>query len=282
MIDIRKKIGIIGYGTMGSAIARTLAALKDEFIIFVFDKEKEKLSGQAGVNIAKDIQDLITKSEVVILAVKPQDFDHLLKEIKKSIQDKLVISIAAGISTKHIEKMLGEIKVIRAMPNIGAKIGESVTCLCKGAFATDEDLELAQELFYSLGAARSIDESMMNAATAISGSGPAYIFYFVENSSLDPQNLAEHARHDMMKRLEKAAQELGFSEEDAAFLSANTTNSSISLLHQTKLPPQELRKQVTSKGGTTEAALEVLFKGGSWEEAARAAQKRASDLERRN
>ena len=282
MIDIRKKIGIIGYGTMGSAIAQNLALLKSEFIIFVFDKDKSKLTSASGVNIARDIKDLIVKSDTIILAVKPQDFDHLLREIKNLTRDKLVISIAAGISTKHIEKVLGEVRVIRAMPNLGAKIAESVTCLCKGTLATEEDLELAHELFYSLGAARSIDEAMMNAATAISGSGPAYIFHFIENSALDPDNIPEHARHDMMRRLEKAAEELGFSTEDAAFLAANTTNSTISLLHKTKLPAEELRKQVTSKGGTTEAALAVLAKGASWEEAARAAEKRASELTGRN
>ena len=278
MIDIRKKIGIIGYGTMGSAIAQKLASLENEFIVCAFDKEKGKLANHPGINIAKDIKDLTGKSDTLILAVKPQDFDRLLKEIKNFVQNKLVISIAAGISTKHMEKVAGGIRVIRAMPSLGVKIGESVTSLSKGALATDEDLELALELFYSLGAARSIAEGMMNAATAISGSGPAYIFYFLENNALDPQNIPEHTRHAMMKRLEKAAEELGFSTEDAAYLAANTINSSISLLHQTKLTAGELRKQVTSKGGTTEAALAVLAKGGSWVEAARAAEKRASEL----
>lgn len=281
MIDTRKKIGIIGYGNMGSAIAQNLALLKKEFIVFIFDKEKDKLVNYPGINIAKDIKDLVEKSDVIILAVKPQDFDHVLKETKNFIQNKLIISIAAGISTKHIEKNLGEVKVIRAMPNLGAKIGESVTSLCKGAFATDEDLELAHELFCSFGVAQSIDESMMNKATAISGSGPAYIFHFIENSEIDSDNIPEFARRDMMKRLEKAAEELGFSTEDAAFLAANTVNSSVSLLHKTKIPAGELRKQVTSKGGTTEAALGVLAKGGSWEEAARAAEKRAEELARR-
>jgi len=280
-LDNRKKIGIIGYGTMGSAIAHQLALQKNEFIVFVFDKDKSKLANPAGANVSRDIKDLLQKSDTLILAVKPQDFDHVLREIKGHSENKLIISIAAGISTKHIEHILGKSRVIRAMPSIGAKIAESVTCLCKGAFATDEDLELAQQIFYYLGTTRIIDEGMMNAATAISGSGPAYIFYFIENSLLDPENIPEHARHDLMRRLEKAAEELGFSSEDAAFLAANTANASINLLHKTKLPAQELRKQVTSKGGTTEAALEILTKGGTWEEASRAALKRAEELARR-
>jgi pyrroline-5-carboxylate reductase len=280
-INLLKKIGIIGFGNMGSVIAQRLSAQKDEYEVFVFDKEKSKLANLAGIKAAKDARDLAAQVEIIILAIKPQDFNHILKDIKGSTGNRLIISIAAGISTGRIEKLLGQARVIRVMPNIGAKVAESVTCLCKGALATDDDLELAQELFYYLGAVRIIDEPMMNAATAISGSGPAYVFYFIENSTLDPENIPEHARHDMMRRLEKAAQGLGFSTEDAAFLAANTTNAAISLLHKTKLPAQELRKQVTSKGGTTEAALEILTRGGSWEEAAQAALKRAQDLARR-
>jgi len=278
MIDTRKNIGVAGYGTMGQVIGQSLVLQEGEFNIHVFDKDKNKLDVLSDINVAKDIKDLVEKTDTVILAVKPQDSDHVLKEIKGRAGNKLIISIAAGISTKHIERLLGAVRVIRVMPNIGAKIGESVSCLCKGAFATDEDLELAQELFNCLGSTRIIDESMMNAATAISGSGPAYVFYFAENNSLDPENIPEHARHDMMRRLEKAAEELGFSTEDAAFLAANTVSASINLLHKTKLPAPELRKQVTSKGGTTEAALEILVKGGTWTDAAAAALKRAEKL----
>lgn len=281
MIDTRRQVGILGYGNMGSAIAHNLALQRAEFNLHIFDKDKSKLIIRAGINIARDLKDLLERSDVILLAIKPQDLDHPLKEMKKYAGDKLFISICAGITTRHIENILGQARVIRAMPSIGAKIGESVTCLCKGALAMDEDLELAQELFYFLGTTRVIDEGMMNAATAISGSGPAYIFHFIENSALDPAAIPEHARHDMMRRLEQAAQELGFVDEDAAFLAANTVNASISLLHKTNLPPQELRKQVTSKGGTTEAALGILEKGGSWEDAAKAALKRAEELARR-
>ena len=281
-VNLLKKIGIIGFGNMGSVIAQKLFLQRKEYEVSVFDKEKEKVAQTQGIKAARDIKDLADNADVIILAVKPQDFDHVLRGIKNSSCAKLIISIAAGISTKHIENILGKIRVIRAMPNIGVKISESVTCLCKGQFATDEDLEVADELFYYLGTTRNVDESMMNAATAISGSGPAYIFYFLENSTFDSGDIPEHARHDMMKRLEKAAEALGFEIEDAAFLAANTTNASINLLHKTKLPAQELRRQVTSKGGTTEAALEILTKGGSWEEAARAALKKAEELTRRS
>lgn len=276
--NTKQKIGLIGFGTMGFVIANKLASEVNDYQVFVFDKDKLKTNNSTGAIVAKDTKDLVSKSDVVILAVKPQDLEHVLKEIRNYVSGKLVISIAAGFSTKHIEKTLGSVRVIRVMPNIAARIGESVTCLCKGIFATEEDLNLAQELFYYLGTTRIIEEDMMNAATAISGSGPAYVFYFIEKNAFETGSIPEHARHDMMRRLEKAAEDLGFDTETAAFLAANTVNASISLLLKTKLPPSELRKQVTSKGGTTEAAIEVLTKDGLWEEAAKAALKRAQVL----
>lgn len=270
------KIGIIGFGNMGSAIAQQLKA---KYSIIVFDSDKNKTKDIRGMEVAKDIVTLTQESDSLILAVKPQDFDAVLKAIKKFVvKEKLIISIAAGISTAYIENVLGEVGVVRVMPNMGAKIGESVSCLAKGRFAGSDDLDFAKEVFYYLGVVKIIDEKMMNAATAISGSGPAYIFNFIEENSLNPDDISEHTKHDLMRRLERAAEILGFNLEDAAFLSANTTNTSLSLIKTTKLPAAELIKQVASKGGTTEAALVVLRKGGSWEEAARAAEKRAGEL----
>ncbi|MDP2941603.1 MAG: pyrroline-5-carboxylate reductase [Candidatus Omnitrophota bacterium] len=270
-----ERIGIIGYGNMGAAIAQ---AIKAKYRLLVFDKDKQKTANLNGIGVAATGADLVRQSEVILLAVKPQDFEHALREIKNCLKDQLIISIAAGISTKHIEKNLGNIRAIRVMPNLGAKIRESVTCLCAGVFATEEDLEFAQQLFYDLGVVHLIPEGLMNAATAICGSGPAYVFDFIEGNSLGQDNIPQHAKEDMVKRLEQAAEAVGFSHEDALFLSFNTVNSSISLLQKSKLPAGELKKQVASKGGTTEKALEVLAKGGSWEEAALAALKRAEEL----
>jgi pyrroline-5-carboxylate reductase len=277
-LDARKKIGVIGFGNMGSVIALRLAAVSKEYEVFVFEKDRHKTLKSKAVVFLDSLSELAHKCEVLILAVKPQDADHLLRDLKNSVRDKLIISIAAGLGTKHIEKILGQVRVVRAMPNIAAKVAESVTCLCKGSYALDDDMVLANELFYYLGTVRDIEEGLMDAATAISGSGPGYICYFIENSLSVPGNVPEHARHDMMRRLEKAAQALGFNDEDASFLAANTVNASISLLRQTGIPAAELRAQVTSKAGTTEAGIEVLRNGGSWEEAAQAALKRAKDL----
>lgn len=276
---MNESIGIIGFGNMGSAIAQ---GLSKDFRIFVFDKDRSKTEGASAVTVCVSVADLLTKAKALILAVKPQDFDHLLREIRGNVADKLVISIAAGISTRHIEKAMGNVRVVRVMPNMGAKIGESVSCICRGTLSTEDDLAFTNELFNYIGFTKDLPEEMMDADTAISGSGPGYIFDFIDKNKLDPANIPEHARHDMMKRLERAAEGVGFSREDAAFLSANTANSAINVLKTARLPAAELRKQVASKGGTTEAGLSVLDKGGTWEEAAIAALKRARELSKGN
>lgn len=272
-------LGMIGYGNMGMAIAERLKA---DYALTVFDKDKDKLIAAKGVSVAKNISELLSKSDSLILAVKPQDFDPVLRELKGKVEDTLVISIAAGISTARIEKALGDVRLIRVMPNLGAKIGESVTCICKGRFADDSDLEFVDELFGRIGCTRNIDESMMDAATAISGSGPGYIFDYLDKEKIDPKNIPEHTRFTLRMRLEKAAEAVGFDREDAVYLATNTANACMIVVAKVGIPAAQLRDQVASKGGTTEAGLAVINKGGSWEEAAQAALKRAKELSKGN
>lgn len=272
-------LGMIGYGNMGMAIAERLKA---DYALTVFDKDKDKLIAAKGVSVAKNISELLSKSDSLILAVKPQDFDPVLRELKGKVEDTLVISIAAGISTARIEKALGDVRLIRVMPNLGAKIGESVTCICKGRFADDSDLEFVDELFGRIGCTRNIDESMMDAATAISGSGPGYIFDYLDKEKIDPKNIPEHTRFTLRMRLEKAAEAVGFDREDAVYLATNTANACMIVVAKVGIPAAQLRDQVASKGGTTEAGLAVINKGGTWEEAAQAALKRAKELSKGN
>ena len=267
-------LGIIGFGNMGSVMAQNLRERHD---VFVFDKDKAKIQVVKGITITENIKKLVSLVDVIVLAVKPQDFDNVLKELKGLVSDKLIISIAAGISTQHIEHILGKVRVIRAMPNLGIKIGESVTCICKGKFSSFEDFEFAKEDFFCyLGVVKEIDEKMMNAATAICGSGPAYIFDFLDVNKIEASKVAEHVKQDLIKRLERAAESIGFSHDDAMFLAASTANASFRLALNNL--PAELKKQVASKGGTTEAALKVLSAGGTWDGAAVAALKRAEEL----
>ncbi|MGE5197507.1 MAG: pyrroline-5-carboxylate reductase family protein, partial [Deltaproteobacteria bacterium] len=185
---MNRRIGIIGFGNMGSAIAKLLKA---DYRIFVFEKDASKTNGLADIQAASGIADVVNKVDTVILAVKPQDFDAVLDEIRtcSNLTDKLFISIAAGITTQYMEKTLGVARVIRAMPNMPAKIGLGITCLSKGRFATEEDFDFTQDLFLYLGETLRIEERMMNAATAISGSGPGYCYDLIETKNIDTADI---------------------------------------------------------------------------------------------
>ena len=270
-----KRIGIIGCGNMGAAIAERI---KSKYQVMVFDKDRNKTQNLSAISVEDTLLDLVKKSDVIILAVKPQDFDELLKEIKDYAKEKLVISIAAGIPTAYIEKYLGKAKVVRVMPNIGAKIGEAESSLCKGKNAKEKDLDFARELFDYLGKTWIVEEEMINAATAISGSGPAYIYYDMEMNRIDPLNVPKEIEEEYVKRLRRAAEKVGFDSQIAFELAVNTSATSLHLTAALAKSPAELINLIASKGGTTEEALKVLAKGGSWEEAALAAKKRAEEL----
>lgn len=277
---MHQKIGIIGFGNMGSAIAYQL---KDDYQIFVFDNEKSKTKDIAIISVAEDIIKLINNVDIVILAVKPQDFDSLLGEIKDRIKDKLVISIAAGISTEHIEKILGPVRAVRVMPNMPAKIGEGVSCLSKGRFAALNDLDFSENLFDYLGETIIIEEKMMDPATAVSGSGPGYFFDLIQAKNINTNNFdqVKNFVHDFfVPSLAQAAQSVGFSAEEARFLAVATGNGCIGLLKKTSLFPSDLVKQISSKGGTTEAGILALHNGGSLDDAVKAALQRAKELSR--
>ena len=239
-----KKVGIIGGGNMGTAI---LAGIKKHYAVRVCEKENKKALKIRRRFVVKtsDLLQVIKESQVIILAVKPQDFSFILEEIQVCLKtEKLFISIAAGITTSFIEKQLGsQAKVVRAMPNLPAMIGEGMTALCQGRRAKRRDLLLAQEIFDHIGKTVLLTEKDLDAVTAVSGSGPAYVFYFVEC-------------------MEKAAKKLGLRGSAAQALIQQTLKGTIHLLDVHRGQAALLRKRVTSKAGTTEAALKVLMKGG--------------------
>lgn len=274
---MKRIIGIIGFGNMGSSIANQV---KDEFKIICFDKDPSKLKNLTSIEVVNNIVDLILRSEVIILAVKPQDFEELLGEIKncKHLQDKLFISIAAGISTSFIEKNLGVVRIVRAMPNLPLQIGKGITCLSRGKFASSEDFDFAEDLFEYAGEVLELPESMINAATAISGSGPGWFFEKVACNNEAWKNKREALVSDFIVDLKEAARQLGFDDEQAEALSKMTVVGSEVLLLKSGKPAAELRDKVTSRGGTTEAGLKVLRNNGSLSDAAKAALKRAEEL----
>ena len=266
---INCKIGIIGCGNMGEAILKGLSkVIEPSTSIYVSEydeKRREVIQDKYKVIVSIDNNYIVKYSDVIILAVKPKDFAALLKsEVCCGVSEKkLIISIAAGITTQYIEKIVGrEIPVIRAMPNMAAVIGESITSLSAGSSANKEHMKLASEIFSVIGDVVEIDESMVDAVTAISGSGPAYFFYLVES-------------------MLEAARELGLKDDIARRLVTKTALGSARLLESTKEDPALLRAKVTSKGGTTEAAFKVIeaaFVKRAMKEAVKKAHDRAKEL----
>jgi pyrroline-5-carboxylate reductase len=243
---ITKKIGIIGCGNMGGALlARLSAVVEKSTALMASDhdlKRREEIQTKYRMTPAIDNNYLVKNSEVIVIAVKPQDFESLLShEVCRGVsKDKLIISIAAGVGTKHIEKVIGPgVPVIRAMPNMPAIIGESMTAICGGSAAGKEHIAIATDIFKTIGDVVEVDEKLMDAVTAVSGSGPAYFFYLVES-------------------LIAAAVEHGIDKKNATKLAVKTALGSARLLEALGEDPEELRRKVTSKGGTTEAAFGVF------------------------
>ena len=261
------KIGFVGAGNMGQAILKGLITSgfsKDDLLAVTKTLESSKKISQVfKVNASNNIK-TIKDCDVVFLGVKPQNIGEVLPEIKISLKNNaLLISLAVGIKTESIEKIFdNKVKVIRAMPNTPALVGKGVTGLAKGANATENDLEVAQKLFFSIGKVVVVDENLIDVVAAASGSGPAYYFYVTE-------------------AITQAAIELGLSKDVAQVLVNNTFIGSSHLFENSNEDVSDLRKKVTSPKGTTLAALENLDQNNFneiWKDALTAAIKRAKEI----
>jgi pyrroline-5-carboxylate reductase len=238
------QIAILGTGSMGKAIlSGLLAAGTSPASIRVTTKSKasaEAIFSSHGIQAAALESDSTANSstakdaELVILAVKPVMILETLKEVSAVLKPNcLVVSVAAGITTAAMEQQLsGNAAVVRAMPNTPSVVGLGVTGISKGSKVSDEQLDLAVKLFSSVGKVLVVDESKIDALSTISGSGPAYVFYFAE-------------------KLIAAAKSLGFSEHEASLMVKETFLGSATLLATSTSSPEELRQQVTSPNGTT-------------------------------
>lgn len=254
-------IAIVGGGNMGEALIKGLHKSHRVSVSEGNAARVKYLKSKYRVTAAS-APDILAQSRVIIFAVKPQDMEAVLGNVGPA-GERLFISIAAGLRTTYFEKHLdGKPKVVRAMPNMPALIGEGVTGLCRGKYASPADLATAQKLLSALGKTLVVKESMMDALTAVSGSGPAYVFLFVEAWMA-------------------AAKTLCFNNAEARLLVYQTLTGSAHILEKAGLDARTLRAKVTSKGGTTQAALEVLTKGKFdrlINQALLAAQKRAGQL----
>ena len=239
-----KCIGFIGVGVMGSSIIKSLlmkSITSDQICIADKSPEKlEQLKSQYQVEV-KEIAAIGKGCNVIFLAVKPQDLADVLNELKQTIQpETVVISIAAGKTIKFIEDQLQTNNpVIRAMPNTPVQIGKGISAIAAGAKVSNDELKIATELFLTTGEVVVVTEYKIDAVTALSGSGPAYFFYFIE-------------------AMVKAGVELGLTDEISTKLAIETISGSAAMLKESNLDAATLRKNVTSPKCTTAAALEVF------------------------
>jgi len=227
---------------MGRAIAlgllETGTVAVRNVIIYDIALDKREAAEQIGIAVADSAESLVTSSDVLLLAVKPQSMELALEEIRPAFKPAtLVVSIAAGISIAYIQKSLGpETRVARVMPNTPALLRAGAAAISLSANCTDMDAAVARLIFEAIGIVEMVPEEAMDVVTALSGSGPAYFFYLAEC-------------------LVDAAVSHGLPREQAARLAGQTLLGAGRLLVESGENAATLRKRVTSKGGTTEAAL---------------------------
>ena len=244
-----KNVIILGYGKMGSSIAKAWKLKKLNFNYFVVEKVSglRKIAFEDGFSTYEDLEQLtqfvkVNSGDIIFLAVKPQQMKETIQPfLNFNFKDNVYISIAAGLSISWFQNQINKnAKIIRTMPNLPASIGFGVTGYCQTNNLSDKDINNANDLLCAFGKAIYLSsEKLIDVVTAISGSGPAYIFYLVEV-------------------LSKIGKENGLLEKDAKTLSLETLIGSAKLLEVSKMDAEILKKNVTSPGGTTEAGLEVL------------------------
>lgn len=242
------KIGFIGAGKMGGAILKGLIesgfASKQDIIASERDQQSaQNVANEYGIKAIFDNNELANECEVIVVCTKPFVMKEVLQGIKESVNsNKLIVSIAAGITTAKMENILGQVPVIRVMPNTPAFLSQGMSVLSKGKYANDGQLKFVQEMFSKVGKAIILEENLIDAATGISGSGPAFMYLFIE-------------------ALAKGGSDLGLDKDIALELSAQTAIGAAHMIMQTGKTPETLRTEVTTPGGCTAVGLEVLADG---------------------
>ena len=266
------RLFFLGAGSIGEAMIKgiTSAQLLPAKQITISNRNNaqrlRELHATYAVQLSQDKMRDIAEADIVILAMKPFDLVKALQEIAPAIsQQHLIISLVAGVSTELIEHNLpASVPVVRAMPNTSSFVQASSTALCQGRWAKSTHLAIASDLFSAIGISVTISESLMDAATGLSGSGPAYIYYVVE-------------------ALLKGGEACGLSTETCRTLLLQTVHGAAKMLQETNQEPAALRRQVTSPNGTTMAAIEVLDQGNGqqlFQDAVLRATQRAAEMGR--
>lgn len=256
-------ISFIGFGRMAQAIVKGLSASKN-YAMKAASPSLLRGINQLGVGTYSDNKEVISDADLLILAVKPAQMSAVLTEISALLQPKtIVISLAAGLGLSWLEKYCPDKPMVRAMPNIAAALGQSATPLIANANVTDKQKKEVEHLFKYLGLVTWVsEENLMNAYTALSGSGPAYVFLF-------------------MDAMINAAISLGITEDIAHLFTLQTFQGALCLASENQNTLKDLIKQVTSPAGTTAAALDIFMQHdlkNIVHEAMAAATKRANEL----
>lgn len=240
-------VAVLGAGVMGEALLSGLVRAGrrvDELLVTERRAERAaQLTERYGVQVVSNVE-AVKRADTVVLVVKPQDMGALLEEIAPVVRpDQLVVSLAAGITTGFVEARLPDgVAVVRVMPNTPALVDEGMAALSPGSHCDDAHLRVAEDLLRSTGQVIRVPEKQLDAVTAISGSGPAYVFYVVE-------------------AMIEAGVHMGLPRATASELVVQTLVGSAKLLRETGEHPTVLRERVTSPGGTTAAALRLLEDG---------------------
>lgn len=261
------KLGIIGAGAMGKAIAEGLDATgiyaASEIMLYDINHEglKQIKKFQTTDSINKLCSNLCDES-ILLFAIKPQNLDDVLKEIKKLNPNTTIVSILAGTKIAKFENKFPDNPIIRAMPNTPAQIAKGASALAPNSLCSEENLSKVLKIFSSIGLAIHVNENQLDAVTALSGSGPAYLFYLVE-------------------AMTEAGVKLGLDLDSSKSLARQTIYGAASLMISSGKEASELRAQVTSPNGTTEAAITNLGKNNFKDivnQAMEAACQRSKDL----
>jgi pyrroline-5-carboxylate reductase len=247
-------------GIVGSGLVSPAQVLASD----VRPERREYMKKKFRIRVYTDNTEAVRKSDIVFFAVKPQQMPVVLKEIGPCVTaSKFMISIAAGITTRSIERSFkAKVPVIRAMPNTPALLSAGAIAVARGKYATPAHQKCAEQLFSTVGITVALPEKHINAVTALSGSGPAYVFYLTE-------------------AMIQAGKKLGLPKDVAVLLARQTVFGAGSMLARLPLAPEELRRNVTSPGGTTAAAIGVMESKeflSIVEEAVRRACERAREL----
>ncbi|MBQ8168875.1 pyrroline-5-carboxylate reductase [bacterium] len=246
---MNKKIGFIGCGKMASAIIKGILVSKKSYEIKGSELNPdiaEAAQKRLEIPVLTDNKILTIDSDVIVLAVKPNCVVQVLEDIKNEItQDKLIVSIAAGISTEKIESILNIARVVRVMPNTPALVLEGMSGVCKGRYASDDDVSFVVGLLSSIGKCIEVKENQMDIVTAISGSGPAFFYKVIED-------------------IARAGEKLGLDYDKALMLATQTALGSAKMVFDRgELTVQTLIDNVATKGGCTFVGITTMSEGNS-------------------